>query len=447
MSTDRRQGHGARRRGGGERGERASSRDGASSREGAERASPPGRAAPQRPAPTVLREPQREALVPSDAGLAATEAPSRKPTRYLDVVAPAEDPAIDDLTEQALTDDHVLCVVAWARFREGANAFICDCGDLVVRPGDIVVISGESRSTALATVTVGSHRRMVSQRMPRLLRVAHEGDHRAESTRRSRENEAARAAARLVSELDLPAKVVRAEAATGGGRTTVFLTSEQRVDTRDLLRGLASAVPGRVEIRQIGARDAAAFIGGVGPCGLQLCCNTFLVDFAPVSIRMAKDQGLPLHPGRVNGVCGRLLCCLVYEHELYRAERKRFPKTGKMVETPDGPARVIDIDVLAGKLTVASPDGLRVVALEDVRVIAPAGPSARAEDDDERPSDVGEIEGIRESVVDEPRLRESVDEVARLRESVVDEPRPREGVDDRHLRESVGDEPREPEPG
>jgi cell fate regulator YaaT (PSP1 superfamily) len=178
--------------------------------------------------------------------------------------------------------------------------------------------------------------------------------------------------------LGLAAKVIRAEVPLGGGRVTVYLCSEERLELRELARRLGAGLRARVELRHAGLRDAARIVGGVGPCGLQLCCNTFLAEFAPVSIRMAKDQGLALNPQRVSGVCGRLMCCLVYEDAFYRAQRAAFPRPGRAVETPRGAGRVREVDVLARTVRVALADGsLATLALDEVR--QPAVSTANAE--------------------------------------------------------------------
>ena len=166
-----------------------------------------------------------------------------------------------------------------------------------------------------------------------------------------------RTTAEILRALNLPAKVLRVEISRTGQRVVVHLASEDRLELRELGRQLNNALRSRVEIRHVGARDAAKAIGGVGPCGLQLCCNTFLADFAPVSIRHAKEQGLALKPERVSGVCGRLMCCLVYEDAFYRSQRSLFPKPGKRVLTPRGEGRVRDVDVLARTVRVALTDG------------------------------------------------------------------------------------------
>jgi cell fate regulator YaaT (PSP1 superfamily) len=171
----------------------------------------------------------------------------------------------------------------------------------------------------------------------------------------------------------------------GGERSMFYFASEQRVDFRELVRDLAGRFRGRVELRQVGLREEAKQVGGIGSCGRELCCTTFLPAFAPVSIRMAKTQGIALNPSRVTGQCGRLKCCLVYEEAQYVEARKLLPKTGKAVETPDGPGRVVDLDVLAARIRVAFPDRPPATyAVADLRV--QGAPAAEVSDP---PSDPG----------------------------------------------------------
>jgi cell fate regulator YaaT (PSP1 superfamily) len=132
----------------------------------------------------------------------------------------------------------------------------------------------------------------------------------------------------------------------------VYFSAPHRVDFRALVRDLAGRLGGRVELRQIGPRDEARLQGGIGPCGRDLCCSTFLKDFEPVSVRMAKDQDLPVNPLRIAGACGRLMCCLKYEHPLYQEFREKAPKLGEAVETPEGPGVVTGHSVPADKVVV-----------------------------------------------------------------------------------------------
>ena len=144
-----------------------------------------------------------------------------------------------------------------------------------------------------------------------------------------------------IEKLKLPMKLLAAEYNLSGNRLTFFFSASERVDFRELVKELSNLLKVRVELRQVGPRDGAKLIGGFGRCGRQLCCNSFLTEFEPVSIRMAKEQDLPLNPMKISGVCGRLMCCLGYECELYRAMREKLPKKGQRVMTSTGGAVVI----------------------------------------------------------------------------------------------------------
>ncbi|MDP3880170.1 MAG: stage 0 sporulation family protein [Dehalococcoidales bacterium] len=157
----------------------------------------------------------------------------------------------------------------------------------------------------------------------------------------AKEREALAECAKLVSKFNLPMKLLSAEYSLDGKRLTFYFGAAERVDFRDLVRELANRLKVRVELRQTGPRDEAKLIGGCGRCGRQLCCAGFLSEFAPVSIRMAKDQGLPLNPMKISGCCGRLMCCLGYESDYYREMKGRLPKNGQMVATASGEAKVV----------------------------------------------------------------------------------------------------------
>ncbi|MEA1959195.1 MAG: regulatory iron-sulfur-containing complex subunit RicT, partial [Chloroflexota bacterium] len=146
---------------------------------------------------------------------------------------------------------------------------------------------------------------------------------------------------RTSSKLGLPMKFISAECNLDGTRITVYFSAEGRIDFRDLLKELTATCKIRIELRQVGPRDEAKLLGGHGKCGLQLCCTSFLSEFSPVSIRMAKEQDLPLNPMKISGVCGRLLCCLSYESSQYRALKEKLPPVGQQVNTPMGAAIVV----------------------------------------------------------------------------------------------------------
>jgi cell fate regulator YaaT (PSP1 superfamily) len=168
------------------------------------------------------------------------------------------------------------------------------------------------------------------------------------------------AAKRLVREHDLPMKVSGVDYLVDDNLTTIYFSAPHRVDFRALVRDLAATLHGRVELRQLSARDEARLTGGIGSCGRELCCSTFLVDFEPVSVRMAKDQDLPLNPLRISGACGRLMCCLKYEHPMYQEFAESAPANGSQVITPDGEGTVVGHNVPGASVVVRmNADGSR----------------------------------------------------------------------------------------
>jgi cell fate regulator YaaT (PSP1 superfamily) len=163
---------------------------------------------------------------------------------------------------------------------------------------------------------------------------------------RHKEQQALARCQEKVHEHNLPMKMVRAEYNYDGSRLIFFFAAEKRVDFRSLVQDLARSFRARIELRQIGVRDEAKLLGGMGRCGLTLCCSTWLTEFSPVSIKMAKLQDLPLSPMDISGVCGRLLCCLAYESDQYAAIKENLPRVGKVIETPHGRGKVIQINVV-----------------------------------------------------------------------------------------------------
>ncbi|MDD4956441.1 MAG: stage 0 sporulation family protein [Candidatus Omnitrophica bacterium] len=166
-----------------------------------------------------------------------------------------------------------------------------------------------------------------------------------------------------IREHNLPMKLVGAEYSFDRSKIIFYFTSESRVDFRELVKNLASIFRVRIELKQIGVRDEARMLGGCGPCGRELCCKSFLKDFEPVTIRMAKVQNLPLNPSKISGLCGRLMCCLAYEHECYKECAKGLPKAGKEVDTEFGRGKVITVNPLQRSVTVSLENGI----IRDVR--------------------------------------------------------------------------------
>lgn len=194
---------------------------------------------------------------------------------------------------------------------------------------------------------------------PTMVGPASEQDLDRDALIRRRKADAKVAAKRLVREHELPMKIVGIDHVPAVNRTTIYFTAPHRVDFRSLVRDLGATLRCRVELRQLSARDEARVQGGIGSCGRDLCCATFLKDFEPVSIRMAKDQDLPLNPLRISGACGRLMCCLKYEHPLYVKAQQTMPAVGELVDTPDGSGKVVGRNVPSETVTVRLDEGGR----------------------------------------------------------------------------------------
>jgi cell fate regulator YaaT (PSP1 superfamily) len=184
----------------------------------------------------------------------------------------------------------------------------------------------------------------------------------------------------------LKMKVTEAEWQFDRNKLIIYFTAEKRVDFRQLVRDLARTFRARIELKQIGVRDEAALLGGVGRCGRELCCSTWLPELKPVSLQLAKDQRLSLNPAQISGCCGRLMCCLMYEHKTYVEARRRFPREGREVRTARGEERVVGIDIWRDTVSLRGPDGTsRTVSLEELKRevgqrAGPTGPNAPPSD-------------------------------------------------------------------
>ena len=191
---------------------------------------------------------------------------------------------------------------------------------------------------------------------PGILRIADEKDLAKEKNQKERESNASLLCWSLIDQLGLAMNLSRVVYFEEMNKSMFYFTAEGRIDFRALVKQLAAKLRHRIEMRQVGVRDEAKAITGHGICGQSLCCSTFLPEFTPVTIRMAKDQGLALNPSKISGVCGRLMCCLQYEHDLYRSMIQDLPKVGKMIDTPEGPGKVIKNDILKQVVTVRLDD-------------------------------------------------------------------------------------------
>ncbi|MCH7651538.1 MAG: sporulation protein [Nitrospinae bacterium] len=195
---------------------------------------------------------------------------------------------------------------------------------------------------------------------PGILRIADEKDLAKEKNQKERESNASLLCWSLIDQLGLAMNLSRVVYFEEMNKSMFYFTAEGRIDFRALVKQLAAKLRHRIEMRQVGVRDEAKAITGHGICGQSLCCSTFLPEFTPVTIRMAKDQGLALNPSKISGVCGRLMCCLQYEHDLYRSMIKELPKVGKMIDTPEGPGKVVKNDILKQVVTVRLDDDYTV---------------------------------------------------------------------------------------
>ena len=193
----------------------------------------------------------------------------------------------------------------------------------------------------------------------KVLRIAHSDDIEKSQTLRKDEDRVRVEARKLVTKHQLSMKVTEAEWQFDRNRLTVYFTAEKRVDFRQLVRALASKFKARIQLKQIGVRDEAALLGGVGRCGRELCCSTWLPELKPVSLQLAKSQGLSLNPSQISGCCGRLMCCLMYEHRTYVEARRRFPREGRKIRTGRGLERVVTIDIWNDTVLLKDDEGTR----------------------------------------------------------------------------------------
>jgi len=277
--------------------------------------------------------------------------------------------------------------IVGVRFTAGGRIVWADAGDQVFAIGTRLVVDTE-RGQRLATVATAPSRKMTRERVRRVIRIANDGDLKGEREGDADTQKALRIAKDAASKYRLPMKVYRVELhgqLGRGAKMNLYYTSDDRLDLRGFIADVSRDTGARVELRQLGVRDEAKAVGGIGSCGLTLCCTTWLPDFVPVSIKMAKDQGLVLSPTKVSGQCGRLKCCLVYEQAGYAELRKGLPKLGKRVVSQRGEGRVVEVDVLRQRVRVSYGMGdSEVVPAGDVKPLFPpgSGPGDRGERDD-----------------------------------------------------------------
>ena len=240
------------------------------------------------------------------------------------------------------------------RFRENGKVYDFAAGELRPQVGDMVVVE-TARGTECATVVTPCRKtpeNKKAQPLKPVLRAATPTDMRRFEEMREKERHAMAVCQKKIAEHKLEMKLVDAEYAADNGKILFYFTADGRVDFRELVKDLAGVFRTRIELRQIGVRDEAKLLGGIGICGRPFCCSQFLPDFEPVSIKMAKEQGLSLNPTKISGSCGRLMCCLKYEQNVYEELLKLTPKNGASVNTPEGKGTVVETNVLSGVIKV-----------------------------------------------------------------------------------------------
>ncbi len=246
-------------------------------------------------------------------------------------------------------------IVVTVKFRNAGKQYDFDTNGLELKRQDQVVVE-TSRGRALGTV-VRDPRDIVDigkrpQELKKVLRLATEADLNMNRISRAREDEAFAFCSERIKKRNLPMNLVKADYLFDGSKILFHFTAENRIDFRELVKDLAHHFHTRIEMRQIGVRDEAKLIGGLGICGRELCCSTFITEFQPVSVKMAKQQGLALNPSKISGQCGRLLCCLGYEYDTYCSMAKKLPKVGRKVQYDGQETTVVAVNILAQSVTL-----------------------------------------------------------------------------------------------
>jgi len=233
--------------------------------------------------------------------------------------------------------------IVGVRFRRAGKVYYFDPSGIELEVNDHVIVK-TSRGMEIGQVVIAPRQVVASEITEPLrpvVRKAEPEDVESAEELDAKSEEALIECGKMIGELQLPMKLLSAEYNLEGNRLTFLFSAEERVDFRELVRWLTNKFKVRIELRQVGSRDEAKLIGGFGRCGRPLCCQSFLSEFTPVSIRMAKEQALPLNPMKISGACGRLMCCLAYENEQYHSMKEKMPKVGQRVSTHMGEATVV----------------------------------------------------------------------------------------------------------
>ncbi len=253
--------------------------------------------------------------------------------------------------------------VVGVRFKKAGKIYYFDPGDLEIETDQSVIVE-TTRGVEYGRAVIGSKTVEDSDvvlPLKKVLRLATAEDRVQVETNRTEAKEALSICTEKITEHALDMKLVDVEYTFDRNKIIFYFTADGRVDFRNLVKDLAAIFRTRIELRQIGVRDEAKMLGGIGPCGRMLCCSTFLGDFEPVSIKMAKDQNLSLNPAKISGVCGRLMCCLKYENDNYESAKKELPDVGESITVQYGKGRVIGLNILERLVQIELPEQERVI--------------------------------------------------------------------------------------
>lgn len=244
--------------------------------------------------------------------------------------------------------------VIGVRFKKAGKIYYFDPGKLDLAVGDDVIVE-TVRGVEYGTVVLPKRNmsdKQIVKPLKQVMKKADKKDYNKMMQNKQKEKEAFEICLKKIEKHKLVMKLIDVEYTFDNNKIIFYFTADGRVDFRELVKDLASVFKTRIELRQIGVRDESKMVGGIGPCGRPACCATFLGDFQPVSIKMAKEQSLSLSPTKISGLCGRLMCCLNYEHEHYEKTRKKMPRVGSEVSTPDGKGPVMESNAITEKVKV-----------------------------------------------------------------------------------------------
>ena len=364
---------------------------------------------------------------------------------------------MEEITNLPLEDVEVIDV----QFRPGQKIYYFDSDGAVYFPGDHVIMD-TARGAEYGTVTGGNHKippKEVVAPLRKVLRKANAQDEKIVAENRAKEKKAYDVCMQKILEHKLDMQLVSAEVAFDGSKILFYFTADERVDFRELVKNLASVFHTRIELRQIGVRDKAKMVGGLGICGRPFCCASFLEDFQPVSIKMAKTQNLSLNPTKNSGTCGRLMCCLKYEQDAYEDLIRTSPKMESFVDTPEGRGTVVEIDLLRQRVKVRMEDAPETISVFKNCDIAVLRSGKAKKNDPPIPADLATISGSgkrvrrpeeeEEKILLEPiRFRYSTEKIVeepaeeKAEEMVADEQGEQKSSRNRRRRKPQGEQPK-----